>query len=156
MDIRGERALNVPHQVVWDSLFDPAVLQQSVPGCESVVRESETVYRVTTVLAIGPLKAKFVGTLTITEPDAPAGCTLLFQGQGGAAGMAKGTAVVRLAPEGAGTVLSYAAEAQISGKLAQVGSRLIEAVAKKLSGVFFDNFEAAIAPSVGQGEVRLA
>lgn len=154
MDIRGERALNVPRQIVWDSLFDTAVLQQSVPGCESVVRESESVYRITTVLVIGPLKARFAGTLTIADAQAPDACTLLFQGQGGAAGMAKGTAVVRLEASGEGTLLSYTAEAQISGKLAQVGSRLIETVAKKLSAVFFDNFEAAVVPAVAQ--VRLA
>jgi hypothetical protein len=150
MDIRGERVLNVPRQVVWASLFDTDVLRQSVPGCESVVRESETVYRITTVLAIGPLKARFVGTLTVADAQAPGSCTLLFQGQGGAVGMAKGTAVVRLEATAEGTLLSYSADAQISGKLAQVGSRLIETVAKKLSGVFFDNFEAAVSPPLPQ------
>jgi uncharacterized protein len=150
MDIRGERLLAVHRQIVWDSLFDPAVLQQAVPGCESVVRESDTLYRITTVLAIGPLKARFIGTLAIAEAQGPQSCTLLFQGQGGAAGMAKGSAAVRLESAGEGTMLSYTSDAQISGKLAQVGSRLIETVAKKLSGVFFDNFEAAISPPAAQ------
>jgi hypothetical protein len=154
MDIQGERVLAVPRQVVWDSLFDTAVLQQSVPGCESAVRESDTVYRIVTVIAIGPLKVRFNGTLTIADAQAPETCTLQFQGQGGAAGMAKGTAQVRLQEVPEGTLLVYSADAQISGKLAQVGSRLIEGVAKKLSGVFFDNFENAIAPSPGQ--VRIA
>lgn len=154
MDIRGERVLNVPRQSVWGSLFDTAVLQQSVPGCESVVREIESVYRITTVVVIGPVKARFAGTLTIAHAQAPEACTLLFQGQGGAAGMAKGTAAVRLEARGEDTLLSYTAEAQISGKLAQVGSRMIETVAKKLSAVFFDDFEEALGPSGAR--VRLA
>jgi hypothetical protein len=149
MDIRGERVLNASRPVVWASLFDAGVLQQSVPGCESVVRESESVYRITTVLAIGPLKARFAGTLAIAEAEAPGGCKLVFQGQGGAAGMAQGTALVRLVETEQGTLLSYSADAQISGKLAQVGSRLIETVAKKLSGVFFEKFESAVSASVG-------
>ena len=149
MDIRGERVLSVPRVIVWDSLFDTTVLQQAVPGCESVVRESECLYRITTVLAIGPLKARFAGTLTIADAEAPGACTLLFQGQGGAAGMAKGTALVRLLEAEQGTLLTYTAEAQISGKLAQVGSRLIESVAQKLSGVFFEKFETAVNPQLG-------
>lgn len=150
MDIQGERVLAVPRAVVWDSLFDTTVLQQAVPGCESAVRESDTVYRIVTVVAIGPLKVRFNGTLTIADAQAPEACTLQFQGQGGAAGMAKGSAQVRLQEVPEGTLLVYSADAQISGKLAQVGSRLIEGVAKKLAGVFFDNFEAAIAPPLGQ------
>jgi hypothetical protein len=154
MDIQGERLLAVPRQLVWDSLFDTEVLRQSVPGCESAVRESDTLYRLLTVIAIGPLKVRFNGTLTVADAQAPETCTLQFQGQGGAAGMAKGTAQVRLQEVPEGTLLVYSADAQISGKLAQVGSRLIEGVAKKLSGVFFDNFENAIAPPPGQ--VRIA
>lgn len=149
MDIRGERVLNVPRAVVWASLFDTEVLLQSVPGCESVVRESDLLYRITTVLAIGPLKARFAGTLTIAQAQAPAGCKLVFQGQGGAAGMAQGTALVRLEDVDQGTLLTYIADAQISGKLAQVGSRLIESVAKKLSSVFFERFETAVSSPVG-------
>jgi carbon monoxide dehydrogenase subunit G len=149
MDIQGERVLNAPRDVVWASLFDTDVLQQSVPGCESVVRESDSVYRITTVLVIGPLKARFAGTLTIADAQAPDACTLVFQGQGGSVGMAKGTAVVRLTQVEQGTLLSYSADAQISGKLAQVGNRLIESVAKKLSGAFFEKFEAAVSPQPG-------
>jgi hypothetical protein len=102
------------------------------------------------VIAIGPLKVRFNGTLTIADAQAPETCTLQFQGQGGPAGMAKGAAQVRLQDTAEGTLLTYAADAQISGKLAQVGSRLIESVAKKLSGVFFDNFEAVLVPPLGQ------
>lgn len=150
MDIQGERLLAVPRQLVWVSLFDTEVLRQSVPGCESAVRESDTLYRLVTVIAIGPLKVRFNGTLNIADAQAPETCTLQFQGQGGPAGMAKGTAQVQLQVTAEGTLLTYAADAQISGKLAQVGSRLIESVAKKLSGVFFDNFEAALVPPAGE------
>ncbi len=145
MDIHGERQLALPRAQVWAGLFDPEILRQSVPGCESVVKESETLYRITTVLAIGPVKAKFAGTLTIADATEQRECTLLFEGQGGAAGMAKGSAKVRLEDGAEGTSLRYQADAQISGKLAQVGSRLIEGVAKKLSAAFFDKFETAIA-----------
>ncbi|MDO8300084.1 CoxG family protein [Lacisediminimonas sp.] len=144
MDINGERTLPVSREIVWDSLFDTDVLMASVPGCQSVVRESDTLYRVTTVLTIGPLKAKFNGTLTIADAQAPEACTLLFEGQGGAVGMAKGSAKVTLETVEGGTKLVYKADSQISGKLAQVGSRLIESVAKKLSAVFFDKFEEAV------------
>lgn len=145
MDIQGERTLNAPRPLVWESLFDTEVLARSVPGCESVVRESDSLYRITTVLAIGPLKARFAGTLTIANLEAPERCTLLFEGQGGAAGMAKGSARVQLEEADEGTRLCYTADAQISGKLAQVGNRLVEAAAKKLSGVFFERFETVVA-----------
>lgn len=144
MDINGERLLPVSRAIVWDSLFDTDILMASVPGCQSVEKESDTLYRVTTVLTIGPLKAKFNGTLTIADAQAPDACTLLFEGQGGAVGMAKGSAKVFLEDAEGGTKLTYKADSQISGKLAQVGSRLIESVAKKLSGVFFDKFEEAV------------
>ena len=144
MDINGERTLPVSREVVWESLFDTDILMASVPGCQSVEKASDTLYKVTTVLTIGPLKAKFNGTLTIADAQAPATCTLLFEGQGGAVGMAKGSAQVMLDEVEGGTKLTYKADSQISGKLAQVGSRLIESVAKKLSGVFFDKFEAAV------------
>lgn len=144
MEIRGERIIAVTRVVAWASLFDPGILLASVPGAQSVEKESESLYRVVTVLAIGPLKAKFNGTLRIADADAPNSCTLHFEGQGGAVGMAKGSASVRLEEEAGVTRLTYIADAQISGKLAQVGSRLIDSVAKKMSAVFFDKFEQAV------------
>ena len=98
-----------------------------------------------TVMAIGPLKARFAGSLTIADADPPHRCTLLFEGVGGAAGVAKGAADIVLVDTGNGTRLTYEAEAQISGKLAQVGARLIDGVARKLAAEFFDRFEAAVA-----------
>lgn len=150
MDITGDRLLLAHRSLVWSSLFDSALLSQCIPGCESVVRESDTVFKVTTVLSIGPLKARFSGTLSIADAQAPQRCTLLFDGQGGAAGMAKGSAKVVLTEVDGGTQLSYSANVQISGKLAQVGSRLVDSVAKKLSGMFFDKFEAVVTQSMQQ------
>jgi carbon monoxide dehydrogenase subunit G len=144
MKITGERVLPVPADVVWAGLFDPAILQQCIPGCESVVREADDLYKATTVMSIGPLRAKFTGTLAIADAKPPTSCTLVFEGAGGAAGMAKGTAEVTLEPVEGGTKLVYVADAQIAGKLAQVGARLIDSVAKKLAAAFFDKFETAV------------
>lgn len=147
MDITGERLLLAPRNLVWQSLFDTALLTQCIPGCESVVHESDSIFKVTMVLSIGPLKARFAGTLSIVDSQAPQCCTLLFDGQGGAAGIAKGSANVILTEVDGNTKLSYSAQVQISGKLAQVGSRLIDSVTKKLSAIFFDKFEASVAQS---------
>lgn len=144
MKITGERVLTVPLEVVWAGLFDPVILQQCIPGCESVVKESDALYKAVTVMSIGPLRARFSGTLAIADAQPPVSCTLVFEGAGGTAGMAKGTAEVSLEATEDGTKLSYVADAQIAGKLAQVGARLIDSVAKKLAGAFFDKFETAV------------
>jgi carbon monoxide dehydrogenase subunit G len=149
MKITGERVLDVPLAAVWTSLFDPAILQACIPGCESVTQESDGLYKAVTVMAIGPLKARFTGTLAITNADPPNNCTLIFEGAGGAAGVAKGTAEVSLRPNEGGTTLIYEADAQISGKLAQVGARLIDGVARKLSTEFFDKFDIAVTATQG-------
>jgi carbon monoxide dehydrogenase subunit G len=144
MKITGERTLAVPIDMAWASLFDPAILQQCIPGCESVTQESEALYKAVTVVSIGPLRARFTGSLTIADAQPPRACTLVFEGMGGAVGVARGSAQVSLREAGGGTVLSYEADTQISGKLAQVGSRLIDSVARKLSADFFDKFETAV------------
>jgi carbon monoxide dehydrogenase subunit G len=145
MKITGERVLAVPVEVVWASLFDTEILRQCIPGCESITRDSDTLYQATTVMSIGPLRARFAGTLEIADARQPAACTLVFEGSGGAAGLAKGRAEVSLETVEGGTKLVYSADAQIAGKLAQVGARLIDSVAKKLSAEFFDKFETAVA-----------
>jgi carbon monoxide dehydrogenase subunit G len=147
MKITGERVLAVPIEVVWAGLFDPAILRQCIPGCESISKESDTLYKAVTVMSIGPLRAKFSGTLTIADAQAPTACKLVFEGAGGAAGIAKGTAEVSLQAGEGGTRLEYVADTQIAGKLAQVGARLIDSVAKKLSAEFFDKFETAVTAS---------
>lgn len=149
MKITGERVLGVPPETVWTCLFDPEILRACIPGCESVTHESEGRYKAVTVMAIGPLKARFAGMLAIANATPPTQCTLVFEGAGGAAGMAKGTAEVSLQETEGGTRLVYEANAQISGKLAQVGARLIDGVARKLSAEFFDKFEAAVTATQG-------
>lgn len=134
----------VEERIVWDSLFDPSVLQQCIPGCESVERAGEACYKAVVVMSIGPVKARFSGSVSIADAQAPARCRLLFEGSGGAAGLAKGSADVALEQADGGTRLTYDAQAQVAGKLAQVGARLIEGVARKLAGEFFDRFEAVV------------
>lgn len=158
MKINGERTLVAPVDAAWKSLFDPAILRQCIPGCEAVVQESAILYKVTLVTAIGPLRARFSGTLEMMDVQAPTTCKLSFEGAGGAIGFAKGTAVVLLSPCEGGTRLHFSADTQIGGKLAQVGSRLIDSVAKKLSAEFFDKFEVVMAAQPGAtaaGDVEL-
>ncbi len=144
MKIIGERALPVSRQVVWTSLFDPAILQQCIPGCESIEKDGDASYKAVVVMSIGPLRVRFSGTLDITEAQEPVQCRLLFEGAGGPAGLAKGSADVTLFAAGDDTRLAYCADTQIAGKLAQVGARLIDSVARKLATEFFDKFESAL------------
>jgi carbon monoxide dehydrogenase subunit G len=147
MKITGERVLVVPVAVAWNSLFDPVILRQCIPGCESVVQETDILYKVTLVTSIGPLRAKFSGTLEMVNMQPPSTCQLIFEGTGGAVGFAKGTSDVSLEEWDGGTKLLFSADTQISGKLSQIGSRLIDSVAKKLSGEFFDKFESLMTAS---------
>ncbi len=144
MKITGERVLAVPIEVVWTSLFDPAILAVCIPGCESVEQEEDDLYKAVTVMSIGPLRARFSGTLAIADAEPPTSCKLIFEGAGGPAGLAKGSAEVQLESVQEGTKLAYIADTQISGKLAQIGARLIDSVAKKLAAEFFDRFEVAV------------
>ncbi|GAA4322361.1 carbon monoxide dehydrogenase subunit G [Pigmentiphaga soli] len=145
MKITGERVLAVPVQRVWDKLFDPETLKRCIPGCESVEKEGDALYKAVVAMAIGPLRARFAGKLQIHDAEAPVRCRLVFEGSGGAVGFAKGSVDVSLAEAEAGTRLAYEADTQIAGKLAQVGARLIDSVAKKLAGEFFDRFEETVA-----------
>ena len=140
MEMTGEQLVPLSQQATWDALNDPEVLKDCIPGCESMVRTGDNEYEVVLVAKIGPVSAKFKGKMTVTESDPPRAYTLIFEGQGGAAGFAKGQAGVSLAPQDSATLLSYTAKATIGGKLAQVGSRLVDGVAKKLAGDFFSAF----------------
>jgi carbon monoxide dehydrogenase subunit G len=135
----------VPQQKVWEGLNDPEVLKACIPGCETIEKVSDNEYRVAMTAAVGPVKAKFNGKLLLADLNPPTSYTLSFEGSGGAAGFGKGGAQVALAPEGAGTKLSYKANAQVGGKLAQVGSRLIDGVAKKMADEFFQRFNVQLA-----------
>lgn len=141
MEILGQQIIAAPRQRVWDALNDPDTLKACLPGCELVERVSPEEFRVIIKTAIGPLKARFQGSLKITEAQEPASCVMQFEGQGGAVGFGKGTSSVVLKEVADSTELSYEAKAQIGGKLAQVGSRLIDSVAKKMADDFFKAFQ---------------
>lgn len=147
MDIKGEQRIALPQERVWQALNDPEVLRQCIPGCEAVERVSDTEYKVIMTAAIGPVKAKFNGKLLLSDVQPPNAYTLHFEGSGGVAGFGKGTSTVKLSPEAQGTLLNYDAKAQVGGRLAQVGSRLIDGVARNMTEEFFSRFNAvATAP----------
>ncbi len=147
MDLTGEYRIPAPRETVWAALNDPEVLKACIPGCETLTKTSDTDFVARVVARIGPVKAGFNGKVTLSDLDPPSGYTIMGEGQGGAAGFAKGGAKVRLEPVdgGAATVLHYAADAQIGGKLAQIGSRLVEGSARKLADEFFAAFAARTA-----------
>jgi carbon monoxide dehydrogenase subunit G len=148
MDMKGEFRIPLSQSLVWQALNDADILKASIPGCDELIRESDTVFKGRISAAIGPVRAKFAGTATLSDVDAPNGYTLTGNGSGGAAGMVKGGATVRLVTEGGETVLHYVAHAQVAGKLAQIGSRLVDMAAKKMADDFFGNFVAQLQPPV--------
>jgi carbon monoxide dehydrogenase subunit G len=145
MNITGTQTIDAPRLAVWHALNDSEVLQRCLPGCESVERISSEEFRIVMLAAVGPLRARFNGMLRMTEADAPKSCVMIFEGQGGAMGFGKGTSSVTLHEAAGGTELVYSATAQIGGKLAQVGSRLIDSVARKMSDDFFTEFRMQFA-----------
>lgn len=149
MEMTGELLIAASQADTWAALNDPEILKACVPGCESIEKLSETEYKVLMTARVGPVNAKFKGKLVLGDLDPPRAYSLAFEGQGGVAGFAKGTANVRLAPEGGSTKLSYAAKANVGGKLAQIGSRLVDAAAKKVAGEFFRAFNDAISQRRG-------
>jgi len=149
MEMTGEQLIPLPQQRVWEALNNPEILKACIAGCESMERVSDTEYKVTLSAAVGPVKARFNGKLLLTELNPPTSYSLAFEGSGGAAGFGKGGASVRLSPEGSGTRLSYSAKATVGGKLAQIGSRLIDGVAKKMSDDFFIKFNQTLSPAHG-------
>ncbi|MGH8694747.1 MAG: CoxG family protein [Burkholderiales bacterium] len=146
MEIIGEQLIPLPQQQVWEALNDPGILKTCIPGCEAIEKVSELEYKVAITAAIGPVKAKFNGKLLLSDLNPPHSYSLAFEGSGGAAGFGKGAAQVSLTPDGNGTRLSYKATASVGGKLAQIGSRLIDGVAKKMSDDFFVRFNQTVAP----------
>lgn len=141
MELTGDVDIPLPQQRVWEGLNDPQVLKDCIPGCEEITAEGPNEYKVVLMAAVGPVKARFSGKLQLTDVVVPVSYTLNFEGSGGAAGFAKGGASVALKAEGEeATRLSYRAEAKIGGKIAQVGSRLIDGVARKIAAEFFERF----------------
>jgi len=147
LQLTNTRTVPAPPDKVWAALNDPEVLKDCVPGCESLERVDESTFKATVAARIGPVSARFNGTMRILDSTPPSGYTLRFEGQGGAAGFANGEARVTLAPgDGAATLLTYDVKAQVGGKIAQIGSRLVDATAAKLSEEFFARFIARLSP----------
>jgi carbon monoxide dehydrogenase subunit G len=144
MEMTGERRIPAPRQKVWSALNDPAVLKASIPGCESLEKLSDTDLRATASVKIGPIAARFQGKVQLLDLDPPNSYRIEGEGQGGVAGFAKGGATVHLAEDGDFTVLSYDVKAQVGGKIAQLGARLIDATAKQMADAFFDRFVAEV------------
>lgn len=145
MELSSQQALPVNPQQAWDALNDVELLKASIPGCESIVPTADDSFDVLVAAAIGPVKAKFKGRLKLLDVVAPTSYTMQFDGQGGAAGFGKGSAKVRLEPAADGsTVLHYDVHAQVGGKIAQVGSRLVDMAAQKMAGEFFENLRKAL------------
>ncbi|HUK06852.1 MAG TPA: carbon monoxide dehydrogenase subunit G [Stellaceae bacterium] len=144
MDMNGEVHLAASREAVWKALNDPEILKQAIPGCEEIVKVSDTEMTAKVAAKVGPVSAKFAGKVTLSDLDPPNGYTISGEGQGGVAGFAKGGAKVNLKDESGGTLLSYTVQAQVGGKLAQIGSRLIDATARKMAEEFFARFAAVV------------
>ena len=144
MDMEGSRALAVTQQQAWDALNDPQVLKTCIPGCEKVEPIGDNKYTVVVAVKIGPVQAKFNGKITLSDVNPPASYTISFDGQGGAAGFGKGVSQVKLSPQadGPGCLLEYKVQAQVGGKIAQLGQRLIDGVAKGMAEDFFKRLDA--------------
>jgi uncharacterized protein len=147
MDMTGEERIAASRATVWAALNDVEVLKQCIPGCETLEKQSDTEMTAKVKLQIGPVSARFSGKVTLSEIDPPNGYRIAGEGSGGTAGHAKGSALVRLVEDGDGTILRYEARADVGGKLAQLGGRLIDATAKKLAGEFFSRFGEVVGPA---------
>jgi uncharacterized protein len=144
MDMTGEYRIPAPREQVWAALNDPETLKASLPGCQSLEKLSDREFVATVVAKVGPVQAKFNGNVTLSNLNPPESYTISGEGKGGAAGFAKGGADVRLLEDGEITVLTYTAKADVGGKLAQLGSRLIDGTAKKMADDFFNNFSRQV------------
>ena len=140
MEMNGSRTVPADIETTWRALNDPEVLKACIAGCESVERVSDNEYRLAMTARVGPVSARFTGRIVLADIVAPTSYTLSFEGQGGAAGFAKGEARVRLADNNPGTRIDYQAKAQVGGKLAQIGSRLVDGAAAKVADDFFARF----------------
>ena len=144
MELSDEIRIDAPKQIVYDGLNDPGILKQCIPGCQELIQHSPTELEAKIVLKVGPVKARFGGNVTLDPSNAPDSFSLTGQGQGGPAGYAKGGADVTLEEDGEGTILRYTAKADVGGKIAQLGGRLIKGTAKRLSASFFKEFAKTV------------
>ncbi len=144
MDMQGSRQLAITQQQAWDALNDPQVLKACIPGCDKVEPAGENQYNIGMAVKIGPVSAKFAGKITLADIVAPESYSINFEGQGGAAGFGKGNSAVKLVPNAAGCELQYTVHASVGGKIAQLGQRLIDGVAKSMAEDFFKRFDEAM------------
>ncbi len=144
MDMKGEYRIPAAQQVVWEALNDPETLKACIPGCETIEKTSDTELTATVKAKVGPVSAKFKGKVTLSDLNPPNSYRISGEGQGGPAGFGKGGATVTLEQDGNDTVLRYDANAQVGGKLAQIGARLVDGAAKKIADQFFSNFAAHV------------
>jgi carbon monoxide dehydrogenase subunit G len=152
MDMTGQQHIPASKEEVWDALNDAEVLKLCIPGCQELVKSSDTQMSAVAVIKVGPVKARFQGAVTLSDLDPPNGYKITGEGQGGVAGFAKGVASVRLEEAEGGTILHYKVDAQIGGKLSQLGGRLIDVTAKQMSGQFFKRFAEEIQRRQNPGE----
>lgn len=152
MELTSQQALPVSQRIAWDALNDTAMLQAAIPGCEAITPgDGPNQFEVAIMAAVGPVKARFKGKLRLEDLQPPSSYTLHFEGQGGQAGHGKGHATVRLEPNGPNeTVLHYTAHATVGGKIAQIGSRLVDMAAQKMATDFFANFNQALVDKYGK------
>ena len=144
MDMTGEYRITAPRQKVWDALNDPEILKQCIAGCQELEKTSDTEFSARVHTRVGPVSAKFTGKVELSDIDPPNGYRISGEGQGGVAGFAKGGATVKLTEDGDETILNYEANATVGGKLAQIGSRLIDATARKMADEFFGKFAETV------------
>jgi carbon monoxide dehydrogenase subunit G len=157
MEFIGAQDVPAPQERVWNALNDPDILRVCIPGCESIDADGENVYRIALAAKVGPVSARFAGKMRMEDIDAPRACTLRFEGNGGVAGFVNGEARVSLSPAAdESTTLSYVAKAHVGGKLAQVGSRLVDGAARKQTEEFFARFVEAVRPAVAATAVEAA
>lgn len=157
MELTGQQVIAAPIDRTWVALNDPGTLKECIAGCESIDKTGDDEYAVVMAVRIGPVNAKFKGRLKLQNLQPPSSYTIAFEGQGGVAGFGKGSADVRLTPQGGNTTLDYTARATVGGKIAQIGSRLVDAAAKKMADDFFAAFNAkvgaAAVPAASDGQV---
>ena len=156
MKLKGEIRINALRETVFAALNDPEVLKQAIPGCQDLEKTSDTEFTATVVAKVGPIKATFKGGVTLHDLNPPESYSITGQGQGGTAGFAKGGAKVQLTEDGTATVMSYQVNADVGGKLAQLGSRLIEGTSKRLAGQFFESFKEIVDQTPADEEITAA
>jgi carbon monoxide dehydrogenase subunit G len=144
MEQKNEQRIDLSQIEVWQALNDPEVLKRCIPLCESVKRVGEREFHIAMVAAIGPVRARFTAKLEYTQLQAPDSCSMVFEASGGSAGFSRGSAELALIPQGNSTLLTYQVKAQVGGKLAQIGSRLVDAAARKIADGFFAKFNEAV------------